>query len=135
MDKSLEKELISNENDELRNRNKAFEIENDNLKNELNIMKGRIDVLGNDIASLKFKSENLFNDVSKLTHKRKTFDERKYRSENVLRKIILDENGFIKGKNNEKYEFVIKKEERGKWISKMKNNMIPKTDPFGPKIK
>ena len=31
--------MISNENDELRRRNKAFEIENDVFKNELNIMK------------------------------------------------------------------------------------------------
>ena len=100
IDISLEKELISNENDELRNKNKAFEIENDNLKNELNIMKGRIDVLENDFASLKFKSENLLNDVSMLTHKRKTFDERKHRNKNVPRNVIPYENRFVKAKND-----------------------------------
>ena len=61
-----------------------------------------------------FKSENLLNDVSKLTHKRKTFDKRKHRSENVPRKIIPYENGFVRAKNNKKYEFVIKKVENGR---------------------
>ena len=56
IDISLEKEMISKGIDDLRSRNKAFEIENEVLKNELNIMKGKIDVLKNDIASLKVKS-------------------------------------------------------------------------------
>ena len=111
MDISLEKELISNENDELRNRNKTFEIENDNLKNELNIMKGRIDVLENDIASIKVKGESWLNDVSEFTLKKKSFDVRKHRSKIVHRKIIPYENGFVRGKDNDKFEFIIKKVE------------------------
>ena len=95
-------------------------------------MKCKIDVLENDIASLKVKSESLFNYVSKITIKRKSLDVRKYNIGNMHRNAIPYENGFIRVKNNEKYEFVIKKEERGKWIPKLRNN---KTNPFGPKIK
>ena len=95
-------------------------------------MKGRIDVLENNFASLKFKSENLLNDVNMLTHKRKTLDVRKYKSKSVHKNAIPYENGFIRPKNNENYEFVIKNEEKDKWISKMRNN---KTNPFGSKIK
>ena len=135
MDISFEKELISNENDELRRKNKAFEVENDILKNELNIMKCKIDVLENDIASLKVKSESLINDINKITIKRKSLDVRKYKIGYAHRNAIPYENDFVRANNNEKYEFVIKKEERGKWIPKMEKNMIPKTNSFGPKIK
>ena len=124
MDISHEKGLISNENEKLRNKNKAFKLENDILKNELNIMKSRFDMLENNIASLKVKSENLLIDVRK-----KTLDRRKYRS--VPKNSIPYENSFIRPKNNESYEFVMKKENKNKWIPKMRNN---KTNPFGPKI-
>ena len=70
----------------------------------------------------------MLNDVTMLTHKRKTLDIRK----NVPKNAIPYENSFIRPKNNESYEFVMKKEERDKWIPKMRNN---KTNLFGPKIK
>ena len=98
--------MISNENDELRSKNKAFEIENDVLKNKLNIMKGKIDILENIIASLKIKSKSLLNNVSKFSIKRKTLD---VRHESVHKNVIPCENGFVSAKNNKKYEFVIKK--------------------------
>ena len=51
------------------------------------------------------------------------------------RKIISYENGFVRAKNDEKYEFVIKKVENGRWNPKVKNKWMPMTNSFGPKIK
>ena len=76
-------------------------------------MKCKIDVLENDIASLKVKSERLFNDIVSY-NQRRSLDIRKYKIGNVHRNTISYENDFIIVKNNEKYEFVIKTEERGK---------------------
>ena len=97
-------------------------------------MKCKIDVLENDIVSLKIKSESLLNEASKFTTKRKTLDVKKYIIENVHKKVIPYENGLVRVENNDKYEFVIKKVENGKWIPKIKNDWIPRTNTFGLKI-
>ena len=95
-DVSLEKKKISNVNDELRSKNKSFEIENNVLKNELNIIKCKIDILENDITSLKIKSESFLDDVNKLSIKRKTLEVSKYRIGNMHKKDIPYENGFVR---------------------------------------
>ena len=84
---------------------------------------------------MKIKSESLFNNVSKLKIKKKTLNVRKYRSEHVHKNVILYENGFMRAKNDENYEFFIKKVENDRWIPKDKNGCIPKTNIFAPKIK
>ena len=106
-------------------------------------MKYKIKNLEKDILSLKDKSNDLLNTVSKFTKGKQNLDLLLSTQRKSLHKHGIGfspfqntsyENGFIRETTNEKYIFVIKKQNSSKWVQRnkygktyQKKIWIPKT--------